>query len=83
MEFVNSTHSLKAASSLSVGFYFLKYAALQTWTHDLVVLYVREDPVLGPLKVLGFVLFWLDFFKIIIFVETEMGIMNAWNFPVL
>lgn len=35
--------------------------------------------MLGPLKVLGFVLFWLDFFffKIIIFVETEMGIMNA------
>lgn len=77
MEFVRATHLLQAASSLSVGFCFLKHAALQTWTHDLVVLYVREDPMLGPLNGLVFVLFWLDFFffKIIIFifVETEMG----------
>lgn len=38
---------------------------------------MRKDPVLSTLNVLGFVLFWLDFFfKIIIifiFVETEVG----------
>lgn len=53
MEFVRSTHSLKAASSLNVGFYFLKHAALQS---DLAVLNMRKDPMQGPLNVLGFVL---------------------------